>query len=340
MINPTKLGIFFSEELIPYYKAKDKKPYLMQITEMISLHERYKSLPYQYFKSKLYSTGAPKDITQFIPPKLIAKLQSKLNDNRKSKYAYDKHAFRVHMESQGLPVIRELFCILPSGIIHDSDQNEITRSMAEKMLTEHGENVFVKPAKGAFGNGAFIHDISKPMDYLFEKSVDVLVQPIVKQHETLNELHPCSLNTIRIDTLLYDGRCCNNAAVLKIGIDGIVVDNLRAGSLVTGIDLKTGRLFPKAMQRAKFSWGGHTHHPNTDIAFASVTIPFWKDVIEMTHEAAKALPQLRTLGWDIAITPTGPLLVETNIHWGVNLMQDGWGGMGATRIGQLAMEFC
>lgn len=332
----TRMGIFFSEELVPYFRARNKKPLRVQIAEMISLYEKYQSLPYQYIKSKLYSLEAPEDIENYIPPKLIARLQNRLNDSSKQKYAYDKHVFRVYMESKGLPVIREIIRIFPSGQIHDADENVISRSTARKILTEYGENVFVKPSRGSFGDGAFIHDMTKPVDYLFDSAEDILVQPVIAQHEAVKVLHPSSLNTIRIDTLLANGQCVNNAAVLKIGVDRMVVDNLKAGCLVAGIDMKTGRLFPKAMQRAKFSWAECDRHPNSGISFDSVTIPYWKDVIDLTHMAANTLPKLRTLGWDIAITPTGPLLVEANINWGVNLMQDGWGGMGATRIGQYA----
>jgi hypothetical protein len=338
MSNLAKIGLFISEELVPYIKADRKKPFLTQAAEMIKLYERYQSLPYQYIKSRLYSTNAPVDIENYMPPKLITNLQNSLNDKRKLKYAYDKHVFRVYMESKGLPVVRELFRILPSGVILDSDGIEIARSVAEQLLAKHGKNVFVKPTTGAFGGGAFIHDITKPIDCLFTDTADILVQPVITQHKVINDLHPGSLNTIRIDTLLYDNQCINNAAVLKIGVDGMIVDNLRAGGLVVGIDIKTGRLFPTAMQRSKFTWVKCKYHPETHIAFSSITIPFWSDVIDLTREAALALPWLRTLGWDVAITQTGPILIETNINWGANLMQNGWGGMGATRIGKLAQE--
>ena len=336
--NLTRVGVFISEELVPYFRARNKKPFRNQITEMNGLYKKYNSLPYQYFKSKLYSLGAPEDIENYIPPKLIAKLQNRLNDISNSRYAHDKHAFRVYMESNGLPVIREIFRILPSGLIQDSDHNEITRSVAERLLAVHGKDVFVKPTRGSYGEGAFVHEMSRPVDYLFESFTDVLVQPVITQHESIKVLHPHSLNTVRIDTLLYNGKCINNAAVLKVGVDEMVVDNLKAGSLVAGIDMETGRLFPRAMQRAKFSSAECDRHPNTGVPFESVTIPYWRDVIDLTREAANTLPKLRTLGWDVAITPTGPLLVEVNINWDVNLMQDAWGGMGATRIGRFAQE--
>ena len=43
-----------------------------------------------------------------------------------------------------------------------------------------------------------------------------------------------------------------------------------------------------------------------------------------------------SLGWDIVITPQGPLVLEANANWGADIMQMGWGGLGKTEIGRRA----
>lgn len=332
-----RLKRFFREDFVPYFNVKNKKPLRIQLSEAASLYRKYNVLPYQYMRSRLYKLSAPEDVLSYLPPKLISDLQDSWNDKTHLNSVCNKYEFRKLMESGGIPVVREILRVLPSGVIHDADQNEISRKNAEQLLIEHGGSVFVKTTRGSFGLGAFIHDVSQPADDLFKDSVDRLVQPLVAQHDTLKSLHPASLNTVRIDTLLDNGQCFHNASVLKMGLGGVIVDNSRVGSLVCGIDMKTGRLFQTARRKAIFSQGEYEYHPDTGIAFASVTIPFWKEVIDLTSRAAQLLPQLRTLGWDVAITPTGPVLLEANAKWNVNLMQDGWGGLGTTRIGRLAV---
>lgn len=337
-MNMRKYTEFMWEEFIPFMKANNKKPFAMQLREVIALYKKYKAIPYQYFKSRLYLIDSSNDVMSYISPALIANLQEKLNDKSMRKYVNDKHKFHVFMEKQGLPVVRELLRIDHSGAIFDCNQNSVTRAEAEEIVRTHGKNVFVKPAGGSFGEGAHVHKYGTSIASLVDLSQTLLIQPIIQQHKTIAELHPSSLNTVRIDTLNINGEISHNAAVLKMGVNDMVVDNLRAGSLVVGIDLKTGRLYPEGTRSTKYEVTKLASHPNTKIEFGGIVVPYWTDVIEVTKRAAQALQGLGTLGWDVAITPEGPLLVEANIYWGANLMQNGWGGLGNTGIGNLARE--
>ena len=38
----------------------------------------------------------------------------------------------------------------------------------------------------------------------------------------------------------------------------------------------------------------------------------WEQVIEMLRKAAVRVPEIGYVGWDIAITETGPILIEGN----------------------------
>ena len=54
------------------------------------------------------------------------------------------------------------------------------------------------------------------------------------------------------------------------------------------------------------------------------TMPFWKEALETARGVAKSFPEAASLGSDLAITPDGPVVIETNIGWGVNLHQIPW----------------
>jgi putative polysaccharide biosynthesis protein len=65
-------------------------------------------------------------------------------------------------------------------------------------------------------------------------------------------------------------------------------------------------------------------HPKTGVAFAGFRLPFWPQACGLVEEAASRLVPLQTLGWDVAFTPTGPVIIEANSAWGP---PNGLGGM-------------
>lgn len=59
-------------------------------------------------------------------------------------------------------------------------------------------------------------------------------------------------------------------------------------------------------------------HPDTGVVISSIVVPFWNEVLELAqHAHASAFPHFVFLGWDIAITNEGPLLIEANSSPGV-----------------------
>lgn len=53
-------------------------------------------------------------------------------------------------------------------------------------------------------------------------------------------------------------------------------------------------------------------HPLTKKRFSDVKIKGVKEAFEMCMEAAKKVPQIRYIVWDVAFTEHGPLIVEGN----------------------------
>ncbi len=50
-------------------------------------------------------------------------------------------------------------------------------------------------------------------------------------------------------------------------------------------------------------------------------ISFWKETIEMIQEASLKVPEIHVVGWDVAITPDGPMLIEGNESCDTAVMQ-------------------
>lgn len=50
-------------------------------------------------------------------------------------------------------------------------------------------------------------------------------------------------------------------------------------------------------------------------------IPYWDEVVLMLSKAAKLVPEVKYVGWDIAITKDGPCLIEGNTSPGYKYYQ-------------------
>jgi hypothetical protein len=60
-------------------------------------------------------------------------------------------------------------------------------------------------------------------------------------------------------------------------------------------------------------------------------LPEWRQVMELALAAHTAFPEFPSIGWDIAITPSGVVLIEANYNWDVVLAQQpACCGLGAT----------
>jgi hypothetical protein len=88
------------------------------------------------------------------------------------------------------------------------------------------------------------------------------------------------------------------------------------GNFIAEPDLETG-LLGRVYGPPPGSVVSRTHlrHPETGVLFSRFKVPYWKEVLELAREAALAFRPLRTIGWDIAVTPTGPILIEGNTIW-------------------------
>jgi glutathione synthase/RimK-type ligase-like ATP-grasp enzyme len=62
-------------------------------------------------------------------------------------------------------------------------------------------------------------------------------------------------------------------------------------------------------------------HPDTGNVIEGFRIPMWAEVVELLERGQRSLPDLRTLGWDIAVTDDGPLIVETNATYDIDIVQ-------------------
>ena len=141
---------------------------------------------------------------------------------------------------------------------------------------------------------------------------------MIPQHPEVSRLYPHAVNTYRIVTVFSEGKANVVYAFIRIGNGGRAVDNINAGGMAAPIDVETGVINNVAFDK---DYNYYENHPYTGHPLIGVTIPLWKEACDFVCQAARRIPQLRYVGWDVAITEKGPTFIEANQHPGHDILQ-------------------
>jgi len=152
-----------------------------------------------------------------------------------------------------------------------------------------------------------------------------IIEEYIVQHPDMEKLSLNSVNTIRVVTIKTDKdihgteKNKNNViyCALRCGMGGSYVDNLKIGELVAIVNKETGIVETDAVDNRN---NVYEKHPDTGVVFKGYQIPMFKEIISLVEEASQDI-QEAFLGWDIAITADGPVLVEINSNPGASLLQ-------------------
>lgn len=227
------------------------------------------------------------------------------------------------------------------GLPHPDVLATLQRGEITILQQPGGTPLLIKPARGEGGRGvAFLGLVSPEHGWaeaiLGGRRGSWLVQERVATHESLTPLSLNALPTARITTILNerDEPEVVNAVLRMPSNPAAQVDNMKAGGLLSPIDLDHGTL---GLACAGYGGGDYARHPVTDAPIVGHLLPDWdaaKALVTRAH--ATAFADYALIGWDVGFSPDGPVLIEGNGKPGVLMPQRaGRAGLGSQRYGEL-----
>lgn len=138
-----------------------------------------------------------------------------------------------------------------------------------------------------------------------------LLEEYLPQHPALAAINASSVNTLRIWVLEQKGEFRSHHAILRIGRAGSQVDNTTSGGFACVVDLASGRLHAGLDLRQPHQ--PITHHPDSGVELKGRELPYWQEALAIGAKALSVFPAMRFAGLDVAITPTGPVIIELNV---------------------------
>lgn len=185
------------------------------------------------------------------------------------------------------------------------------------------DTFFAKPNHGSRGQGVkriTIKDYQSPeeiLQFVRDRNITVL-EHTLKQHPDMAKPHPFSVNTLRIATERVGDTVYVPYIAVRFGRGGSCCDNTGQGGMSCCVDRETKTVRHLAMDD---SFNTFASHPETGVVFDGYPIPMLDEAIAMAKEAAMVIPEMRHIGWDIAITPTGPAIIEGNEYPSMDMCQ-------------------
>ncbi len=176
--------------------------------------------------------------------------------------------------------------------------------------------MMVKPIDDCGGNG--VEKIAVKDDTNFQElygrlkqNGQLLIEEFVIQHKDMAKLYSGSVNTLRMFTI-YTDKGYYLQGILKFG-NGGSVDNFSSGGMYTFVN-ENGTVIAPAIDRNDDIYA---QHPISKEKIVGFTVPMFDKAKELVCKAAEEVPEVAYIGWDVAITENGPVLIEGNCYPGV-----------------------
>jgi hypothetical protein len=237
----------------------------------------------------------------------------------------DKFVFGQFVSSLGFRTPKNLALFMNGAVCWLDGRREM--ALADLCgSSDYDGDYFCKSLAGLGGEGAFPLRISAGRFFVSGQEIDLeqlrakldgdyLIQEVLAQHPEMSRLYEQAINTIRIVTFRDGEQIRVLYAALRAGTGGSRVDNANCGGVAARIDLATGCLLGDGI----FSPGKGTRtlsHPDSGVAFDGFQIPCFQEAVQSVTGLHRYLYGVHSIGWDVGVTPDGPVIIEGNDDWG------------------------
>lgn len=185
--------------------------------------------------------------------------------------------------------------------------------LACKPLNGSGGDGFLKleyEDQGIIKNGC-LHSTSEVVDELFQMD-SLLISEYVESCECLQWINKLSTSTIRVIAVRDQGRTTLTGAYLRTGTkESGYVDNMSKGGVLSAVDMDTGKILAPILQFKNGDYQLIAGHPDTGKPIYG-QLTNWKEVKAVLQQIGDYYPQIKYVGYDIAMTDNGFKIIEMN----------------------------
>lgn len=179
---------------------------------------------------------------------------------------------------------------------------------------ENHDKMVVKPIAGSGGKGIFVLKKSEyaSVNEAFaavRQAGSAVVEQLIVQAPEMAVLNPGTVNTVRAPMLRTRDGVVIFHPFVRCGCGNTVVDNAAAGGIFAEVDPETGIVITKGVNE---HGGSYIKHPVSGVIIPGFEIPRWNELIELVNKLSMVITTNNYVGWDLALTESGWVMVEGN----------------------------
>lgn len=307
----------------------DKKNYLRIIRDLSYLFVKYRALKdlKSYRTCLMYKKDAG-DLDNYVPyRKLMDIINNYFRRNEKDPILSNKIAFSAYLRKNNIPTA-EFLGSIKKGIFYDTKNNDTPLRNAHDFTAELTKiidvhpSIFIKQTDAYGGQGIFKINSSN-MDDVFEKvniANDYIIEETLTQDNKLSAINPNCINTLRVVSYREGNKVLIPSTFLRMGIGNACVDNASSGGIFINYDLNQNKLGKTAYSLFEYGGKSYSQHPDTKFIFNNTGLIYPEKVKDLITEGALLFDR-PVIGWDVAYTPNGPVIIEGNENPHIMMIQ-------------------
>lgn len=338
------------------FEAYSKRGKYLQLLDLV----RAKLSGYNYIDYYVIPLHTRSSNKKLISNKSYSHFVQHLNPKYSGAVPFDKWVQSCFWKATGLPHAATHGFLKKNLLQYKDYIGEITIEKLDDFFRNCPAPVALKPTDGANGLGFDVLEgydsnakvvsfkrggkipIAEVKSRLFPSNdgfAGYLIQDLILQHPELAEFFPRAVNSLRVVTHMDENsRVTVDCSLMKFGAGESITDNDNSDRVFTFMDNDTGVL-GKAFT-SKTCLDPIDFHPFSNKQISGYTLPFWRESLELAKTAHTYLPYPRHVGWDIAITAQGPLIIEMNSFLAISMYQkDGNDILTSTSFGRAFERF-
>lgn len=301
----------------------DRKNAYSMYKDISSLRKRNFSTK-SYFTNLMYKKTAG-NINHYVDDKVYLKIaKDYYRPHGKNTILEDKIVFQEHLKENNIPGTNLLAKLKKGKLIIENNNylDAITIESKIKDLTNTYQSIFIKPTDTSGGSGILKVNNGDAFDLTnLSMSKDYIIEQTLVQHEALDKINPYSINTLRVVTFKIGEEVVIPNCMFRMGIGAAYLDNASAGGIFITYDIHSNKIGSTAYQLFRNGAKSYTKHPTSNFVFKNASLPYCEEVKALVTKAAKSYDQIDSIGWDIAFTKDGPVIVEGNDSPHIVMMQ-------------------